>query len=137
MPMPTFTPGLTFVGEQLGRADEAMEVYVAMFPKSRVIRRERSGPGEDEPEGALKQARLSLNGQELRARDSGRERHFTVAPAMSVFVDCESDEEIERYVRALSGGGEVLMASDAYLFSKRFGWVNDRFGMSWQLNLPH
>ncbi len=54
---------------------------------------------------------------------------------MSIFVDCESPAELERVFAALSDGGEVLMPLDDYGFSQRFGWTNDRFGVSWQLNL--
>jgi uncharacterized glyoxalase superfamily protein PhnB len=55
---------------------------------------------------------------------------------MSVFVDGESLAELERVFAALSEGGQVLMPLDDYGFSKRFAWTTDRFGVSWQLNLP-
>jgi uncharacterized glyoxalase superfamily protein PhnB len=54
---------------------------------------------------------------------------------MSLFVNCTSDAELEQAFEQLSAGGEVLMPLDNYGFSQRFGWVNDRFGVSWQLNL--
>ena len=55
---------------------------------------------------------------------------------MSLFVDCQSDAEIERLAAALGEGGTVLMELADYGFSRRFTWLNDRFGVSWQLNLP-
>ena len=61
---------------------------------------------------------------------------FTFTPAMSLFVDCDNTEELERAFAALSEGGKVFMPLDDYGFSKRFGWCSDRFGVSWQLNLP-
>ena len=54
---------------------------------------------------------------------------------MSLFVDCESEAEIEEVFSRLSTGGLVLMPLDNYGFSTKFGWVKDRFGPSWQLNL--
>jgi predicted 3-demethylubiquinone-9 3-methyltransferase (glyoxalase superfamily) len=60
---------------------------------------------------------------------------FSLTPAFSLFVECASDEEIERLFAALGDGGATLMPLGAYGFSRRFGWVNDRFGVSWQLNL--
>ena len=54
---------------------------------------------------------------------------------MSLFVECEDDAELSRVFAVLSEGGQVLMPLDDYGFSTRFGWVADRFGVSWQLNL--
>jgi len=61
---------------------------------------------------------------------------FTFTPSISLFVDCDSETELEELFSRLSAGGAVLMPLDNYGFSTRFGWVNDRFGLSWQLNLP-
>jgi predicted 3-demethylubiquinone-9 3-methyltransferase (glyoxalase superfamily) len=55
---------------------------------------------------------------------------------MSLFVDCDSVEELAHLFARLSDGGSVLMPPDDYGFSQRFAWVADRFGVSWQLNLP-
>ena len=52
-----------------------------------------------------------------------------------MFVDCDNNIELEDVFNQLSSGGKVLMPLDNYGFSKKFGWVNDRFGVSWQLNL--
>jgi predicted 3-demethylubiquinone-9 3-methyltransferase (glyoxalase superfamily) len=54
---------------------------------------------------------------------------------MSIFINCESEEEIDELYKKLSEGGEVLMELMDYGFSKKFAWVNDRFGVSWQMNL--
>jgi predicted 3-demethylubiquinone-9 3-methyltransferase (glyoxalase superfamily) len=127
---------LMFVGEQCGRAEEAMNLYVSLFEDSEILEVERYGPDEEEREGMLKRATFSLAGREFGASDSGREHPFTFTPSVSVFVDCESPSELERVFASLSDGGEVLMPLDDYGFSRRFGWTNDRFGVSWQLNLP-
>lgn len=70
------------------------------------------------------------------AIDGAGPHPFTFTPAISLFVECESLEEIERVYRALSDGGMALMEFGDHGFSKRFGWVQDRYGVSWQLNLP-
>jgi predicted 3-demethylubiquinone-9 3-methyltransferase (glyoxalase superfamily) len=60
-------------------------------------------------------------------------RHgFTFTPAISFAVACEDADEVDRLFAALSEGGQVLMGLDAYPFARRFGWVNDKFGVSWQ-----
>lgn len=56
-------------------------------------------------------------------------------PSMSLFVECDTEEEVERLFAALSDGGSALMPLGDYGFSRRFGWVADRFGITWQLNL--
>jgi predicted 3-demethylubiquinone-9 3-methyltransferase (glyoxalase superfamily) len=127
---------LMFVGNQHGRAEEAMGLYVSLLEGSQILEVERYGPGEEEREGTVKRATFSLAGREFGASDGGREHRFTFTPSTSVFVDCESPDELERVFAALSEGGEVLMPLGDYGFSKRFGWTNDRFGVSWQLNLP-
>jgi predicted 3-demethylubiquinone-9 3-methyltransferase (glyoxalase superfamily) len=60
---------------------------------------------------------------------------FTFTPSTSVFVECESQAELDSVFGRLSEGGSVLMPVGNYGFSTRFGWVQDRFGLSWQLNL--
>jgi predicted 3-demethylubiquinone-9 3-methyltransferase (glyoxalase superfamily) len=128
---------LMFVGDQCGKAEEAMNLYVSLFEDSGVLEVEHYGPNdEQEREGTLKRATFLLAGREFGASDSSRGHPFTFTPSISVFVDCESPAELERVFAALSEGGEVLMPLDDYGFSKRFGWTNDRFGVSWQLNLP-
>src|SRR3712207_9218650 len=81
-------------------------------------------------------ATFSIAGQVFRCFDSPPVHDFTFTPSFSVFVDVESAEELDRLFAGLSDGGKVLMPLDAYDFSRRFGWVVDRFGVSWQLNLP-
>ncbi len=126
---------LMFSGQQHGNAEEAINFYVVQFPNSRVETITRYGPGENEPEGTVKVATFTLNGQQFMAIDSAAPHQFNFTPSMSLFVQCESEEEIARLFDVLSASGQVLMPLDNYGFSKRFGWVNDRFGVSWQLNL--
>jgi predicted 3-demethylubiquinone-9 3-methyltransferase (glyoxalase superfamily) len=78
---------------------------------------------------------FSLDGQRVMSTDSIVKHAFTFTPAFSFFVDCESKEDIGRLTAALSSGGTVLMPLGEYGFSRRFAWVSDRYGVSWQLNL--
>jgi predicted 3-demethylubiquinone-9 3-methyltransferase (glyoxalase superfamily) len=118
-----------------GKAEEAMTFYVSLFPRCEVTQLERWGPGEAGPEGRVKRARFTLGAHTLMCFDSPPAHAFTFTPSMSLFVECESVEELERAFAALAEGGQVLMPLGGYGFSTRFGWVNDRFGVSWQLNL--
>ena len=130
------TTCLMFVGEQAGRAEEAMNFYVSLFPNSHIDAIERFGPDEGSPQDHVKQARFTLDGQEYRAMDSPGHA-FTFTPAMSIFVQCSTEDEIDALFEKLSANGGVLMPLDKYPFSRKFAWVADRFGVSWQLNLPH
>jgi predicted 3-demethylubiquinone-9 3-methyltransferase (glyoxalase superfamily) len=67
------------------------------------------------------------------AMDSHIPNEFTFTPASSFFVNCDDEAEIDRLFAALSEGGSVLMPLDAYPFAARYAWVQDRFGVSWQL----
>jgi predicted 3-demethylubiquinone-9 3-methyltransferase (glyoxalase superfamily) len=67
--------------------------------------------------------------------DSPVKHEFTFTPAMSLFVDCQSEDELKRLYSELAAAGSVLMPIENYGFSRRFAWVSDRFGVSWQLNL--
>ena len=118
-----------------GAAEEAMTLYVSLFGDSAITRVERYGPGEMGAEGTVKLASFTLAGQELLAIDSPIKHGFTFTPAMSLFVECESAAELDAAFARLSDGGAVLMPVDNYGFSTRFGWLTDRFRVSWQLNL--
>lgn len=119
-----------------GRANEAIAFYVGLIPDSDIVDITRYGAGEPGPEGTVKFAVVRLAGQQVLFSDSFVSHGFTFTPSLSLFVDCESEADLERIFTALSEGGGVLMPLGNYGFSRRFGWVNDRFGVSWQLNLP-
>ena len=117
-----------------GRLEEAMNFYLSLFPDSRVDRLDRHGPDGTSADGSL-QADFTLNGLRLKGFDSPVHHEFTFTPSISLFVDCSSEEEIDRLYAALSEGGAVMMELAAYPFADKFGWVADRFGVSWQLSL--
>ncbi len=118
-----------------GKAEEAMNFYVSLFPASEIVEVVRYGPSQAGVEGSVMKAVFSVAGQRIMCTDSVVKHGFTFTPAMSLFVTCESEEEIGRLTSALSDGGAALMPLGEYGFSRKFAWVNDRFGVSWQLNL--
>ena len=129
--MKSVTPFLMFEGN----AEQAMNLYVSVFPGAAILEITRFGAGEQGPEGSIKGAYFSIAGQAIRFFDSPVKHAFTFTPASSLFVECESEEEIDRVAAALGEGGAILMPLADYGFSRRFTWLNDRFGVSWQLNL--
>lgn len=118
-----------------GQAEAAMNLYTSVFPDAEIMSISRHGAEGPGKEGSVIHASFSLQGQTFMAIDSYVQHGFTFTPAMSIYVNCSSDEEIERYFAALSEGGKVMMPLGAYPFSKKYAWLSDRFGVSWQLSL--
>ncbi|MBH0346860.1 VOC family protein [Bacillus sp. BD59S] len=118
-----------------GKAEEAMNFYTSLFDQSEIVsisRYDENGPGK---EGTVIQAMFTLHGQEFMCIDSYVNHNFTFTPAMSLYVTCDTEEEIETAFNKLAEDGAVLMPLGAYPFSKKFGWLNDKYGVSWQLTL--
>ncbi|ASS67539.1 MULTISPECIES: VOC family protein [unclassified Paenibacillus] len=126
------TPFLMFEGN----AEAAMKVYVSVIEDSEIKSITRYGADEPGPEGTVKQAVFSLKGQEIMCIDSFVKHAFTFTPSFSLFLACDTEEEVERVFARLSEDGEVLMPLGEYPFSRKFGWIVDKFGVSWQLALP-
>ncbi|RAN78534.1 VOC family protein [Bacillus sp. SRB_331] len=118
-----------------GKAEEAMNFYTSLFNQSEIVsisRYDENGPGKD---GTVIHATFTLNGQEFMCIDSYVKHDFTFTPAMSLYVTCDTEEEIETVFNKLAQDGKVLMPLGSYPFSKKFGWLNDKYGVSWQLTL--
>ena len=130
--MPAVTPFLMFEGQ----AQQAMDLYTRVLPDSEILNVERYGPDGPGPENTIIRATMSLRGQTVLVSDSYISHDFTFTPSVSLFVNCEDEAELERLVAELGEDGKTLMPLDNYGFSQRFAWVEDRFGVSWQLNLP-
>ena len=116
-----------------GNAAAALDLYAATFPAFKVTRIQHYAAGE-QGAGLVKMADVDFAGHRLIVIDSRLEHAFTLTPAVTQFVDFGTVEELEATFTTLSAGGNVYMPLDNYGFSRRFGWVNDRFGVSWQLN---
>ncbi len=118
-----------------GRCEEAMNFYVSLFPNSSIKQLERFGAGEHGAEGTIKRGLIQVAGFDLMCFDSPPVHAFTFTPSMSLFVECESEAELDAAFAKISSDGGVLMPPNNYGFSRKFAWVSDRFGVSWQLNL--
>jgi len=126
------TPFLMF---QNADAEEAMNFYVSLVEGSEIKSIVRYGANEPGDEGTVMLATFSLKGQEFMCIDSNVKHAFTFTPSFSIYLTCSTKEELNLLYQKLLEGGQALMPLDNYGFSKKFGWVNDRFGVSWQLNL--
>ena len=112
------------------QAVEAATRYCEIFPDSQVT---DVTTLHDTPSGDVANVAFELFGQRFLAISAGP--HFTFTPAISFAVSCATADEVDRYWQALSDGGEVVMELGAYPFSERYGWVADRWGLSWQVSL--
>ena len=128
--MTTVMPFLMFEG----RAEEAMTRYVSTIPESQVLLAQRYGPDGPGAEGTLSRGEAVLAGQKVRCFDSSVHHEFTFTPAISFFISVDSEDEVDRIADALAVGGNFLMPAGDYGFSRRFAWLNDEFGVSWQIN---
>lgn len=119
----------------MGNAEQAVNLYLSLFPEAKLEVIQRYGSEGVGPEGALQRGILQIAGQDFVVFDSTEKHEFGFTPSFSIFIECADQAEFERLYAGLSEDGAQLMPADNYGFSSRFAWVNDRFGLSWQLNL--
>ena len=115
--MQKITPFLWFDG----KAEEAANFYTSIFKNSKIGSISRCGEQGPGPEGTVMSATFQLEGQEFIALNGGP--HFRFSPAISFFVRCETQEELDMLWEKLSEGGE----------KQRCGWLKDKYGLSWQI----
>lgn len=130
-PKTTVTPFLMFDGKALA----AIDVYKKVFNDTKIVSMAKYAAGENGKEGSVKLATISIAGQRVKCIDSPIKHDFDFTPSFSFFVECENEVQLKDRFTKLSEGGKVMMPLNNYGFSKRFGWVSDQFGVSWQLNL--
>jgi predicted 3-demethylubiquinone-9 3-methyltransferase (glyoxalase superfamily) len=118
-----------------GNAEAAMNFYVSLFADSAIANISRYGDDEEGPSGTVRHALFSLNGQPFMCIDSSVRQPFTFTPAISLYVTCDTEAQLDALFEGLSQGGQILMPLAAYPFSRKYAWLNDRFGVSWQLSL--
>ena len=104
-----------------GTVEEAVDLYTSVFPNSRVTSKRYYGAAGPGPKGSLMTASFELEGQEFMALNGGPS--FEFSQGISLFVDCETQDEVDHYWEKLSQGGEQGPC----------GWLTDRFGVSWQI----
>ena len=130
------TQGLrTFLTFQGGAATAALGLYQDVFADFELIEIDRYGPSDIGPDGTVKVAKFRLAGSDLSCANSPVVHEWGFTPAVSLWIECDDNDELERLFGRLSDGGQVFMPLDDYGFSTRFGWVGDRHGVTWQLNL--
>jgi len=115
--MPKITPFLWFDSQ----AEEAANFYVSIFENSRIVNVSRYGDAGPGPKGTAMSVTFQLNGQDFMALNGGPQ--FTFTPAISFFVHCENQQEVDELWEKLSEGGK----------KERCGWLKDKFGLSWQI----
>jgi predicted 3-demethylubiquinone-9 3-methyltransferase (glyoxalase superfamily) len=115
--MKKITPFLWFNNN----AEEAVNYYISIFKNSRIINLSRYGEGAPVPSGTVMTVTFELDGQELMALNGGSEFPFT--EAISLFVNCETQGEVDEYWEKLTDGGEEIQC----------GWLKDKFGLVWQI----
>jgi predicted 3-demethylubiquinone-9 3-methyltransferase (glyoxalase superfamily) len=115
--MQKITPFLWFNDQ----AEEAMNFYVSIFKNSKIGSVTRYGDAGPGPKGSVMAATFQLEGQDFFALNGGPQFQFT--PAISFFVNCETQEEVDELWEKLSAGGR----------KDRCGWLQDKYGLSWQI----
>jgi predicted 3-demethylubiquinone-9 3-methyltransferase (glyoxalase superfamily) len=115
--MQKITPFLTFNDQ----AEEAVNLYVSVFKNSKIVSVSRYGEGAPGPAGTVMSVSFVLEGQEFNALNGGPQ--FTFAEGISLFVNCETQKEVDELWERLSEGGE----------KGQCGWLKDKFGVSWQI----
>lgn len=115
--LPKITTFLTFDG----KAEEAVQFYTSIFPRSRIVTTTRYGEDGPGPKGSLMTAVFEIEGQKFIALNGGPS--FTFTQGFSLLVNCETQEEIDHLWAKLTDGGKEIQC----------GWLVDRFGVSWQI----
>jgi predicted 3-demethylubiquinone-9 3-methyltransferase (glyoxalase superfamily) len=126
---------VTFLTFQDNNAENAMKFYVELFENSKIVKVQRWGKEAPVEEGRIMHATFDLNGKLFMCSDSPPIHDWNFTPAVSNYIDCENNDELERLFTKLSENGDITMPLNNYGFSQKFGWVIDQFGVSWQLNL--
>ena len=134
---------LTFVGEQCGKAEEAINFYTSIFPNSKI--KSITKYAEGEPGGTpelIKHGVFTLNGTDFQVSESNYNHTWSFSPAVSLIIDDDAEESIRSlYDKLSANGGQVMVPLDAYNgegdygFGKKFGWCEDQYGVSWQFLL--
>ena len=124
-PRPTIVPSMMFVGDNCGKAEEAREFYLSVFRNARPGSLLRYGPGlEPDREGTVMFTDFMLENTWFAAMDSAHEHQFNFNEAISLLVNCETQEEIDYYWDKLS----------AVPAAEQCGWLKDQYGVSWQIS---
>lgn len=135
------TTFLTFVGDQCGKAEEAINFYTSIFPNSEIksLKKYQKGESGGTPE-LIKHGVFTIDGAEYMVAESNFDHAFSFTPAISIFVECDSEDEMNALFDKLSAEGKIYVPIDDYGsgnygFGKKFCWCEDEYGISWQFSL--
>lgn len=136
------TTFITFVGDQCGKAVEAIQFYTSLFPNSEILQIIKYKEGEPGGNTALvKHATFTLDGNRYMISENNYNHAWAITPAVSIFIESDSEKEIDNLYKELSSNGGMVMVpldnydTGDYGFGKKFGWCQDKYGVNWQLNL--
>lgn len=115
-----------------GRAQEALDFYSSIFPSFSLISLNHHAEPHQE---LVMLAEFSIKGQEIMISDSFVSHEWKINPGISFFIDLEEESEVDALSLLLQEEGKTHMPPNNYGFSKRFCWVEDKFGVNWQLNV--
>ncbi|WP_118196003.1 VOC family protein [Albibacterium indicum] len=118
-----FTPSLMFVGEQNGKAEEAIHFYMSIFDESKIHGILNYSEEDPDTEGNVKHAQFNIRNYVLMAMDSSLDHNFSFNEGISLVVSCKTQEEIDYFWAKLTKGGQEGMC----------GWLKDKYGVSWQI----
>ncbi|CAL2089718.1 PhnB protein [Tenacibaculum sp. 190524A05c] len=125
----------TFLTFQKDNAEQAMNFYMDLFDNSKIINLKRWKKGSPGKEGKIMHATFKLNDRLFMCSDSPAIHAWSFTPAVSNFIECKDENQIKELFTKLSENGKVMMPLGNYGFSQKFAFVEDQFGVSWQLNL--
>lgn len=111
-----------------GQARDALDFYARTAPGLKVTMLETA------PDGTVARARFALPGLDVMVFDSPPVHDFGFTPSFSIFLTVDGPEAVDPLADALADGGKVLMPAGTYPFAARYAWVQDRFGVSWQVS---
>ena len=118
-----------------GEAKNALALYQKTFADFHLLQIHHYPDSAGDSANKVESAVIEISGQQIQMIDSPVDHNFSFTPSYSFFLTFTNIEEFESVLGSLSEGGEELMPADDYGFSKRFAWINDAYGVSWQLNL--
>lgn len=125
--MTTIRPFLMF---QWGKAKQALQLYQTVFDDMEVLSVEITGDGHETTD-------VNIHGQTMRMFNSPPVHTFDFTPSFSLFVSCETEEQVKRYFKQLSDGWEVMLPLDTYEFAQKYAWIADTFWVSRQLSFAN
>ena len=123
MHTPNIMPSLMFICDQHGKTEEAINFYTSIFEKSAILSLAHYDIHDKAPGNTVKHGRFLLHNQEFLAFDSHQDHDFSMTGAISFYVDCEGQEEVDELWHALSKDGEIMQC----------GWLTDKYGVTWQI----